>query len=885
MEDDYPTADSSPASKPEEVFEEGEIEEDDQLRDDTSDGEINEGEQQVNEEEDQGVESDAMEEYQADAASDTKSPAMEDESDRSPFQDNNNMELMTEEGDAPPSGDQDDGAEEDVATGEEKQSETSKEQVSKAKESDPKHHSEVTYSTRGRAAETSSEPLDRLGNESMAGTDDIAMDLAITANSAALRESFLSDSLTEEERRTRSRYIPNVSGMHALRKHEVKGDLSLARALQTSSGTATNLGKRRPGNKRSADDGANNGDGSGDAVMSADDIGAGSVPPSEDERMSDILRLGGKTIRLGTTDFSLPSTVFVAPTGDKSLAKDGKILRRSPREVESVTAFDPPRPPESVGAKKKHRLLRWERSPADIEVDLNNYRKTVQRTQQELRNTQDELDRIQTVENHLRGHFLHYLRNINEEMSALNQELAAVQQECVKEADLLTARTRNRGAGKGNVAMRDVLNVLKARGDELKAKGYTFEPDSMEEAELAKGAGGVGAANFQDWDSATSIQAQKIASAWIVPGEKVVSPYGEGKVVVFHPSDPLTEKKSTHAEGSAKDSDGDAMEIDPSSPSGEDDASPKSDTVSEIKKKKSPAGKTKDKASVQGVRSPRIGVQLPYGVAYFPLETLKITEDPSLLSDDRLASRWKGLHETSKAVASVLDLEAMACILDEDDDKRADSTMETDESVYEEASSSLRKRRLLPFGAELLPSAHGRGNLLLSKSVEDLEKAIEHPLFEGHGVVGIRDNRSVPKEMAVMESLSEDKLLLQAKVNHLRNKLQRQRRIRMLNERTLGSTQERAAKVESFVAEMRSDLKTLKVRLGDEIRELGVTEEQAAAILASYSGSLQTEDIAEGSMSKRQRRRSDSNLDIEMGIDEDTGNKDAEVVLASELKQ
>lgn len=57
-----------------------------------------------------------------------------------------------------------------------------------------------------------------------------------------IRESFLSDSLTEEERRTRTRYLPQVTGMHALRKHEIKGDLALARTLQPMAGTATSTG-------------------------------------------------------------------------------------------------------------------------------------------------------------------------------------------------------------------------------------------------------------------------------------------------------------------------------------------------------------------------------------------------------------------------------------------------------------------------------------------------------------------------------------------------------------------------------------------------------------------------------------------------------------------
>jgi hypothetical protein len=55
----------------------------------------------------------------------------------------------------------------------------------------------------------------------------------------------------------------------------------------------------------------------------------------------------------------------------------------------------------------------------------------------------------------------------------------------------------------------------------------------------------------------------------------------------------------------------------------------------------------------------------------------------------------------------------------------------------------------------------------------------------------------------------------------VRNELYRQRRIRLLNERTFEATSERTHKVEALVSEMRTDLKSLKLRLEEELHELG----------------------------------------------------------------
>ena len=71
------------------------------------------------------------------------------------------------------------------------------------------------------------------------------------------------------------------------------------------------------------------------------------------------------------------------------------------------------------------------------------------------------------------------------------------------------------------------------------------------------------------------------------------------------------------------------------------------------------------------------------------------------------------------------------------------------------------------------------------------------------------------------EDEEQEYLILQADVLQLRNALVRQKRIRLLNERTDSGTADRYTRATDLVAEMRSDLKSLKHRLGEELKELG----------------------------------------------------------------
>jgi hypothetical protein len=84
---------------------------------------------------------------------------------------------------------------------------------------------------------------------------------------------------------------------------------------------------------------------------------------------------------------------------------------------------------------------------------------------------------------------------------------------------------------------------------------------------------------------------------------------------------------------------------------------------------------------------------------------------------------------------------------------------------------------------------------------------------------------------------------------------------------------DRYRRAEELVSEMRSDLKSLKRRLGDELNELGITDEMANQILFQFYQGHQEEDKGDASTPKRSRRASSmlgemltADIDIDIGI-------------------
>jgi hypothetical protein len=590
--------------------------------------------------------------------------------------------------------------------------------------------------------------------------------------------------------------------------------------------------------------------------MSGDDA----APSTEEDK--GIGGIATKTIEIGSTTLSIPSSAFVAPSLDNTTKK------ATPREIDVVVAFNPPRPPESIGAKKKHRMLRWERRPSDIENDLNSYRKTVQKTREELKSAEGELERVRVVDNQLRRHFLQHIQCMNAEVQRIGDEIATVQQECVDMADLPSSRTRTRGAFKGNNAMKDVLYTLRAKGKELEARGLVINglsPSSF--VSNVSGAGGVTPSSFVDWDRSTTIESSELAGAWVVPGDKVKTPYGVGIVhSVYGPTavntlEPLNHDlfHKTNSASMATDSN-DAMEIDDL----ENQAAPLNSNAT--KKKATKVGKKfetgENNASLVNVIAPRIAVRLPFGVAFFNLNSIKSEENPSTYTDDQLAKRWLGIAETASIFGSSLNVSAMTNLISPDKKGSGNGTsaMDVDETSDDSNVVSKEIKQFVPFGAGMFPTAVGRGVNLHKASMVELDDAVNKAFFKGHGVLGSKNNMGVPNEVRKFEDQRQEHLTLQAKMLQLRNQLYRQRRIRLLNERTYTSSQERATKVESLVAEMRMDLKSLKGRLDLEIHDLGISEEQAESILKSYYTSQDSQLTSnEASPPSRPRRLSQLN--------------------------
>ena len=629
---------------------------------------------------------------------------------------------------------------------------------------------EQSYSTRGRTADRD-DPLERLARDALG---------ELGGHTTSAKEpSFLSESLTEEERRTRTRYLPEVDGMHSLRKNEVRSDLILAKKAPDS------------------------------VPLDEED--------EEDDRAAD--RLGSRPFRTVSDDeVYLPSPAFVAPEP----IDDSKPV---PHQVAAVTAFNPPCPPESTGPKVKHRMQRWENNPADIDVDLQKYRKTVQKTRNELAIAQADLERQRKVDNHLRRHFLAHLDALEKEWLQLQQEMHQVQQDCVTKADLLTSRTRSRGAGKGSSVMKEVLAVLRT-----KALDPQMTRPVVEEAPVT-GLGGVPLASFCAWGhpETKSDAPQPLATSWIVAGDTVATPYGQGSVLVVYPPSLLDKSASPHP--SLLSSNGMDVDVSPSKP------------------------------SLQFDLVPRVAVKLPFGIGFFPLSAVSLRENVAFYSDERLALRWKGLLESALCVGAALNIDAMTHhVIDDDMEGKEEGAAPVDAM---ETEANERPKRTLLLGSGMIPTATGPGYGLQDASLKDLEKVLSKPLFHGCEVLGTLDNPAVPKKISESQTDEQERIELQAQLLQLRNELVRQKTIRVLNERTVAAAKDREIRVESLVSEMRTDLHSLQRRLNDEIRELGISEEEAEEILTNYYSNLDSAHTGEASPPKRPRRESQINLEYD----------------------
>lgn len=689
-----------------------------------------------------------------------------------------------------------------------------------------------------RKKEDSSIDTSEKSSRSVAAAERELLGYREPATTTAPTTSFL-DSLSDEQRRVRTRHLPAVAGFRRLHKSEIKRDLALVRKMLKS--TAKGAKKTTPEDDASMNakeeimdvDGAGGSDNE-----SQSDIDSLSQPPkSKSGRRSDLDVLDNPDL---PNIFSLPYTEspFICTDVEGKLTKDnGKAPPFSaPQVVESITAFSPPRPPESVGPKKMHRLNRWERHPQDVEVDLNSYRKTVERTRQELHNAQGERESIEEVGQHLRAHLMSHLQCMQDEMELLDETYESMQTQCVKAAALLTSKTRSRGVSRGGALMKDVLSVLKSRGD-AKSAEVCFAKKTDTKPICSLGVGGIS-------DGSKPL----LASGWILPGDRVSTDFGEGTVFSSHGPSVLDQQKSPNALGST--------------------------------------------GSSLAILPPRIVVELPFGRGSFCPVKVQSMEKISTYSDDRLAKRWVSMIESAKSIGTCVDFAAVdncdanrSSIVspsssvgnregDEDEDGFVDEGIsEMNESIYNLGSSgesAMGNGKILPSGSSLLPSSTYRGGGLHCLSIEELEKNVSYMLSKSGGVLGAVSNPNVPAEYKKWETDREELRKLQGTAQQLRNAVYRQRRIRFLNERNAETSQNCRDRFDMQLSEMKSDLDILKERLKEELNELGLDQSSARQLLSEY---YKTEETDLGSEDHGMKRKSEEDYEktSRMKLEDDGG--------------
>jgi hypothetical protein len=130
-----------------------------------------------------------------------------------------------------------------------------------------------------------------------------------------------------------------------------------------------------------------------------------------------------------------------------------------------------------------------------------------------------------------------------------------------------------------------------------------------------------------------------------------------------------------------------------------------------------------------------------------------------------------------------------------------------------------------------------------------------------------KKNPGTTKDIRKWEDDEQEYLTLRASVLQLNNALYRQRRIRILNERTSASMMDRYQRAEELVSEMRTDLRSLKRRLAEELSELGISDETASQILSRYYKGQDEDDKGDASTPKRLRRASSVGREMLAGVD------------------
>ena len=262
-------------------------------------------------------------------------------------------------------------------------------------------------------------------------------------------------------------------------------------------------------------------------------------------------------------------------------------------------------------------------------------------------------------------------------------------------------------------------------------------------------------------------------------------------------------------------------------------------------------------------------------VKVYALQDLKLLENPAAYSDEQLIERWKSMVGTAKMVGWCSDTLGMdpngipqgsfsrsASVSSHGevaDNLHTASKEHADEygiGTADLSKISMGTNRTIPFASGMLVKPSLQGCSLASLPFEKLEEYIDPLLFNGSGVLGRRDHPGSPSDVKQWEDVRFELYALKGRASQLRNELHRQRRIRMLNERTRHVLDERGERAEGLLAEMKSDLISLKDRLGRELHELGMDQNRAAELLAASMVEKENTPTLKGTLPPPPRKRS-----------------------------
>ncbi|KAL7573225.1 hypothetical protein ACA910_021767 [Epithemia clementina (nom. ined.)] len=221
-----------------------------------------------------------------------------------------------------------------------------------------------------------------------------------------------------------------------------------------------------------------------------------------------------------------------------------------------------------------------------------------------------------------------------------------------------------------------------------------------------------------------------------------------------------------------------------------------------------------------------------------------------------MALRWRCMIDSAQHFGEFEDMEAM---MDFSAVKASGGESQDGEASYNGTnvdpgeSHPSKRSRLLPFGSDLIPTPIGCAAFVYQKNMDEIDGEYTKVFFRGKSVLGLKENIGVPELVRDAEDKHQNRIVLKARLRQLKNEVDRQRRIRQLNQRTYAAAQERAVRIESLVSEMRTDLRSLKRRLDEEVKALGIDDAEAEKIMLAYYNRDGSGDGDESSPLKRSR--------------------------------